>query len=192
VNPRPQAIPPRLATISATGAASITNVSTAPFPASTAGNSDINATVSLPHRYIAPIVFVFGAPNVGWFAASGAEPAVPSGRPRARWRFAVLLAALVGIFTAARYANPLDYTGPTTTASDPAATATSGHRPGAGGSPLPVRSPHRPPPNCELCRRSAIRRSKGSDFDGIFTPGAPFLTPPMRPAQAGMPSVEGD
>jgi len=58
-------------TISATGAATITNVSTAPFPASTAGNSDINATVSLPHPCIAPIVFVFGAPNVGWFAATG-------------------------------------------------------------------------------------------------------------------------
>ena len=35
------------------------------------GNSDINATVSLPHPCIAPIVFVFGAPNVGWFAATG-------------------------------------------------------------------------------------------------------------------------
>src|SRR5689334_18087096 len=58
-------------TISATGAATITNVSTAPFPASTAGNSDINATVSLPHPCIAPVVFVFGAPNVGWFAATG-------------------------------------------------------------------------------------------------------------------------
>ena len=70
-------------TISATGAATVTNVSTAPFPASTAGNSDINATVSLPHPCIAPIVFVFGAPNVGWFAATGAEPVVPSG-PAAR------------------------------------------------------------------------------------------------------------
>ena len=58
-------------TISAAGAATVTNVSTAPFPASTAGNSDINATVSLPHPCIAPLVFVFGAPNVGWFAATG-------------------------------------------------------------------------------------------------------------------------
>ena len=58
-------------TISATGAATVTNVSTAPFPASTAGNSDINTMVSLPHPCIAPIVFVFGAPNVGWFAATG-------------------------------------------------------------------------------------------------------------------------
>jgi hypothetical protein len=56
-------------TISAAGAATITNVSTAPFPASTAGNSDINATVSLPHPCIAPIVFV-AAPGA-WFAATG-------------------------------------------------------------------------------------------------------------------------
>ena len=35
-------------TISATGAATVTNVSTAPFPASAGANSDINATVSLP------------------------------------------------------------------------------------------------------------------------------------------------
>jgi hypothetical protein len=58
-------------TISTTGAATITNLSTAPFPASTAGNSNINATVNLPHPCIAPLVFVFGAPNVGWFAATG-------------------------------------------------------------------------------------------------------------------------
>jgi len=56
--------------ISATGAATITNVSTAAFPASTAGNSDINATVSLPHPCIAPIVFV-GSSTFGWFAATG-------------------------------------------------------------------------------------------------------------------------
>ena len=40
--------------ISAAGAATVTNVSTAAFPASTAGNADINATVSLPHPCIAP------------------------------------------------------------------------------------------------------------------------------------------
>jgi hypothetical protein len=45
-------------TISAARAATVTNVSTAAFPASTAGNADINATVSLPHPRIAPIVFV--------------------------------------------------------------------------------------------------------------------------------------
>src|SRR5215471_18039206 len=41
-------------TISAAGAATVTNVSTAAFPASTVGNADINATVSLPHPCIAP------------------------------------------------------------------------------------------------------------------------------------------
>jgi len=53
------------------GMATITNVSTGQFPASTAGNADINASVQLPQPCIAPIVFVFGAPNVGWFAATG-------------------------------------------------------------------------------------------------------------------------
>ena len=58
-------------TIGADGTATITNVSTGQFPASTAGNADINARVKLPQPCIAPIVFVFGAPNVGWFAATG-------------------------------------------------------------------------------------------------------------------------
>src|SRR5215471_16513786 len=58
-------------TSSAAGAATVTNVSTAAFPASTIGNADINATVSLPHPCIAPIVFV-ASPVFGWFAATGA------------------------------------------------------------------------------------------------------------------------
>lgn len=58
-------------TIGADGTATITNVSTGQFPASTAGNADINARVKLPRPCIAPIVFVFGAPNIGWFAATG-------------------------------------------------------------------------------------------------------------------------
>lgn len=58
-------------TIGTDGTATITNVSTGQFPASTAGNADINATVKLPQPCIAPIVFVSGAPNVGWFAATG-------------------------------------------------------------------------------------------------------------------------
>jgi hypothetical protein len=57
-------------TIGAGGAPIVTNVVTAGFPASTAGNSDINATVSLPRPCIAPIVFVETA-GVGWFAATG-------------------------------------------------------------------------------------------------------------------------
>jgi hypothetical protein len=77
-------------TISATGAATITNVSTAPVPASTAGNSDINATVSLPHPCLAPIVSVLGPPNAGWFAATGGRAgdsprARPRGQPHRRW-----------------------------------------------------------------------------------------------------------
>ena len=47
------------------------NISTGQFPASATGNADINARVTLPQPCIAPIVFVFGAPNVGWFAATG-------------------------------------------------------------------------------------------------------------------------
>ena len=58
-------------TIGAAGSATITNVSTGQFPASATGNADINARVTLPQPCIAPIVFVFGAPNVGWFAATG-------------------------------------------------------------------------------------------------------------------------
>ena len=56
--------------IGAGGTATVTNVSTAQFPASTAGNSDINATVGLPHPCIAPIVFVT-SPGGMWFAATG-------------------------------------------------------------------------------------------------------------------------
>jgi len=56
--------------IGAGGTATVTNVSTAQFPSSTAGNSDINATVSLPHPCIAPIVFVT-SPGGMWFAATG-------------------------------------------------------------------------------------------------------------------------
>src|ERR1700722_6947549 len=56
--------------IGAGGTAAISDVSTAQFPASTAGNSDINATVSLPRPCIAPIVFVT-SPGGAWFAATG-------------------------------------------------------------------------------------------------------------------------
>lgn len=56
--------------IGAGGTAIISNVSTAQFPASTAGNSDIKATVSLPHPCIAPVVFVT-SPGGVWFAATG-------------------------------------------------------------------------------------------------------------------------
>lgn len=58
-------------TIDANGAASVENVSTPAFPASTSGNASIEAQVSLPDPCIAPIVFVVhGAAGV-WFAATG-------------------------------------------------------------------------------------------------------------------------
>jgi hypothetical protein len=67
-------------TISAAEAATVTNVSTAAFPASTVGNADINATVSLPHPCIAPIEFV-ASPVFGWFAATqGVEARASSPR----------------------------------------------------------------------------------------------------------------
>jgi hypothetical protein len=57
-------------TIGPDGAATITNVSTAPFPASKEGDSLIFARLSLPHPCIAPIVFVT-SPSGAWFAATG-------------------------------------------------------------------------------------------------------------------------
>ncbi len=50
----------------------VVNVSTGNFPASTTGNSDIEAKVNLPHPCMDPIVFVT-APNGQWFAMSNAE-----------------------------------------------------------------------------------------------------------------------
>jgi hypothetical protein len=56
-------------TIDGTSAAT-TNVSTALFPATTTGNSKIEATVALPSPCFAPIVFVT-SPGGSWFAVSG-------------------------------------------------------------------------------------------------------------------------
>lgn len=47
------------------------NVATDPFPATTTGDSRIEATLSLPSPCVAPIVFVGPSPTV-WFAATGA------------------------------------------------------------------------------------------------------------------------
>ena len=52
------------------GMATVTNVSTGPFPASPAGNADIRARVKLPEPCIAPVVFV-ASPGGAWFAATG-------------------------------------------------------------------------------------------------------------------------
>jgi len=52
--------------------ATVANVSTGDFKADPAGDSTINARVSLPHPCIAPIVFVTGPTGVDvWFAATG-------------------------------------------------------------------------------------------------------------------------
>ena len=50
--------------------ATVTNVATGDFPASTRGNADIKARVTLPRPCIAPIVFV-ASPTGAWFAATG-------------------------------------------------------------------------------------------------------------------------
>ena len=55
--------------IGASGSATISNVTTGNFKATSAGNSNITARVSLPHPCIAPIVFVTG-PGI-WLAATG-------------------------------------------------------------------------------------------------------------------------
>ena len=58
--------------IGAGDTATVTNISTPQFRASTSGNSDIRARVQLPQPCIAPVVFVTspGAPGA-WFAATG-------------------------------------------------------------------------------------------------------------------------
>jgi hypothetical protein len=57
-------------TIGADGSATVTNVSTAGFPASPEGDANIRADVQLPHPCIAPIVFVTSGGGA-WFAATG-------------------------------------------------------------------------------------------------------------------------
>lgn len=53
------------------GAAAVSNISTAPFPASPAGDAETDTSVSLPSPCIGPIVFV-SSPTGAWFAATGA------------------------------------------------------------------------------------------------------------------------
>lgn len=54
------------------GTASITNVSTGDFEASSSGDADIDARVSLPRPCIAPIVLVTGPSGAErWFAVTG-------------------------------------------------------------------------------------------------------------------------
>jgi hypothetical protein len=53
------------------GAATVANVFTPPFPATTTGNSLISATVTLPTPCFAPIVFVTSPAPQSWFATTG-------------------------------------------------------------------------------------------------------------------------
>jgi hypothetical protein len=57
------------ATVSCITPGGVVNVSTANFPANTAGDSTINGHVDLPHPCKDPIVFV-AAPTGQWFAES--------------------------------------------------------------------------------------------------------------------------
>ena len=57
--------------ISSTGAASVANVFTPNFPASSTGNSVISATVTLPRPCFAPIIFVTSPSPQSWFATTG-------------------------------------------------------------------------------------------------------------------------
>ena len=58
--------------IGAGDTATVANISTGDFKADTAGDSRIDARVSLPQPCIAPIVFVTGPTGVGvWFAVTG-------------------------------------------------------------------------------------------------------------------------
>jgi hypothetical protein len=59
--------------IDATNNPTVVNVITEPFPADTAGNSDVRTTVSLPQPCIGPIIFVVHPDSdpPRWFAATG-------------------------------------------------------------------------------------------------------------------------
>jgi hypothetical protein len=47
------------------------NIVTDPFPATPAGDADIEALVGLPSPCIAPIVFVTNAGGTSWFSVTG-------------------------------------------------------------------------------------------------------------------------
>jgi hypothetical protein len=52
------------------GSPATTNVATGPFPATPTGDSEIDATLSLPSPCLAPIIFVGPSPTT-WFAVTG-------------------------------------------------------------------------------------------------------------------------
>ena len=49
------------------------NVTTAGFPATRSGDSDIDGVVTLPPQCVAPIIFVLSGSEDKWFAVTGAE-----------------------------------------------------------------------------------------------------------------------
>lgn len=54
------------------GVATVVNVSTDPFPATTAGDSDMRAHVAIADPCLAPIIFVT-SPTGAWFAVTGTD-----------------------------------------------------------------------------------------------------------------------
>jgi hypothetical protein len=52
---------------------STVNVTTAPFPATPTGDSDIDAQLQLPGDCVAPIIFILSGSEDKWFAVTGAE-----------------------------------------------------------------------------------------------------------------------
>jgi len=53
---------------------STVNVVTQGFPATTTGDSNIDAHITLPAQCVAPIIFVMSGSEDKWFAVTGAEP----------------------------------------------------------------------------------------------------------------------
>ena len=52
---------------------STVNITTAPFPATRSGDSDIDAQLQLPGDCVAPIIFIISGDEDHWFAVTGAE-----------------------------------------------------------------------------------------------------------------------
>ena len=52
----------------------VVNISTAGFPATTTGDSNIDAHITIPPQCVAPIIFVMSGSEDKWFAVTGAEP----------------------------------------------------------------------------------------------------------------------
>jgi len=55
------------------GNVSTVNITTQGFPATPAGDSDIDTTIQLPEACVAPIIFILSGSEDKWFAVMGAE-----------------------------------------------------------------------------------------------------------------------